>query len=140
MHRCTRINSEDYKEIDYHLCADASVGSMIRSTHKLFYLQNNYPKSNGDSFKSHVEEHHLEQLLRHVESVNGNRQDMLTVCAGPIYFNARFHAEYLDIKLAACGKNNILEENVSIMLGSANVLTLLRAYTTCNKAIAIPMQ
>ena len=48
--------------------------------------------------------------------------------------------EYLDIKLDVHGKNNILEENVSIMLRSINVLALLRAHATCNGAITIPMR
>lgn len=132
--------AEDLKEIDYHLHVDVDMGSIIRSVHKLFCLWNNYPKGDGDSFKSHMEEYHPEQLLRHVESTNGNRQDILTVCAGPIYFNARFCMEYLDKKLAALGKNNILEENVAIMLGSTNVLALLRAHAIYNEAITIPIR
>ena len=85
-------------------------------------------------------EHYPEQLLRHVESTNGNRQDILTTYTGTIYFNARFHMEYLDKRLVAVGKNNILEENLSMMLGSGNVIELLRSHATCNEAITIPMR
>ena len=116
------------------------MGSIIRSVYKLFCLWNNYPKGDGNLFKSHMEEYHPDQLLRHVESTNGNRQDIVTIYAGPIYFNIRFYMEYLDVKLAAHGKNNILEENVSIILGSTNVLALLRAHTIVNEAITIPMR
>ena len=72
--------------------------------------------------------------------MNSNRQDILTVCTRPVYFNARFYMEYLDFKLAAYGKSNILEENVSIILGSTNVLALLWAHTIFNEAITIPMR
>ena len=102
--------AEDLKEIDYYLRTDIEMDSIIRLVHKLFCLQNNYPKGNGDLLKSHIEEYYSEQLLRYAERMNSNRQDILTICDGPIYFNTRFYMEYLDIKLAAHGKTNILEE------------------------------
>ena len=132
--------AEDLKEIDYHLRVNIDIGSIETSVHTLLCLINNYPKVDGFSFKSHMEEHHPEQLLRHVESTNGNRQDILTVCAGPMCFHARFYIEYLDLGLAVHGKNNILEENVSILLGSTNVIALIRAHAIFNKAITIPMR
>ena len=140
---CDRVKvdlKEYLKETYYHLRVDINMGSLIRAVHKLFNLDSNYPKADGDSFRLNMEEHYPNTLLRHVESTNRNRQDMLTACAGPVCFNARFYMECLDKILVTLGKNYVLEDNTSTLLGTTNVLGLLRAHATHNEAITIPMR
>ena len=91
--------AKDLKEIDCHL----------REKFDVFKLACDYPKGDGDSFKLFVEEDHPDQLLRHVESTNGNAQDALTVCTGSIYFNAPYCMECLDQRLWTHKKSNALE-------------------------------
>ena len=82
--------TEDLKKIDYHLWVKVDMGSIIRNVNKAFNLACDFPNGDGDSFKSFVEEHHPNQLLRYFERTNGNRKDTLTACAGLIHLNAPY--------------------------------------------------
>ena len=61
------------------------MGSIIRSVDKAFNLSSNYPKVDGDAFKALMEEYHMDSLIAHAGSTNGNRKEILTQCAGPMH-------------------------------------------------------
>ena len=84
------------------------MGSIIRSIDKVFNFSSNYPKGDGDAFKALIEEHYPDVLLAHVISANGNRQYILTQCAGLTFQSAPYCMEWLDQHLRAYKKSNML--------------------------------
>ena len=57
-----------------------------------------------------------------------------------MHCNAVYYIDYLDYCLRACGKGNMLEENVCILLSGVNIIALIRAHATCNEAITVLMR
>ena len=87
-----------------------------------------------------MEDYYPNQLLQHVKSVNGNRQDIATESAGPIYCNRPLCVEYLDKRLRGYNKSNILEENLFILMTSLPVVALLRTHAILHLAIVMPVR
>ena len=112
----------------------------MRSVDKCFNLTANYPKGDGDSFRGHMEEYHPTALLFHAKNTKGNRQDIITESAGPIYMNRMHYVECLDRQLRSLRKSNILEENVSVFLSSIHVVVLLRSHSTFFLLVVLPMR
>ena len=130
----------DLKEIKGCLRVKIDGGNIIRSVDKCFNLSENYPKGDGDTFRGHMEECHHSSLLFHAKNTKGNRQDIITESAGPTHMNRTCYVEFLDRKLRAVGKKNILEENLFIILSSVHVVALFRAFSILFISVALPMR
>ena len=89
------------------------------------------PKGDGDLLNSFIEECHHYFLLQHVESTNGT---------GPIYYNAPYCMECFDQGLKAHKKNDVLEEDISMLSLGTPIIALLRVHPIFNEAITIPMR
>ena len=132
--------ASDLREIDGHLRVKIDGGSVIRSTDKCFNLSSNYPKGDGDGFRGYMEECHHSTLLFHVKNTKGNRQDIITESAGPIYMNRLHYVECLDKKLRSVGKSNMLEENLFMLFTSVHVVALMRSFSICFVSVVLPMR
>ena len=89
---CSHINEEaldDLNDIETRLRVKFDTMCFMRLVDKDFNLSSNYPKGDGDSFHSFIEEYYPQTLLRHVKQVNGNRHDIVIEMAGPTHSNRR---------------------------------------------------
>ena len=100
---------EDLRDVGFHLRVEVDMVSIIRFVDKSFNLSINYPKGDGDDFKSFMDEFHPDVLLDHVISDNRNRQYILTKFVGPIQQSAPYFMKHLDQHMRACKKGNRLE-------------------------------
>ena len=121
------------------------MAGIARAQDKLFNLTSNYPKGDGDAFRSHMEEYNPDALLIPVPSLKGNRQDIVMLCAAAIYMNRPYYIEYLDKRLKARNaskkkKSNILEENSWIVLSSLIVVACFRGLSIVHYAIIVPFR
>ena len=92
--------------------------SIARAQEKLFILTSNYPKGDGDTFRSHMEENYTDTLLMHVLSLKENRQDTIMKCSSAMQMSRSYYVEYLDRRSRAHKKINVSEENSLIILTS----------------------
>jgi len=108
---CKHVSQDlalELKAIDARLWVKVRMDNIILSIDKCFAETANYPKGCGDTFKAHMEEYHPDHILYHVPNTKGNRQDIVCMCSGPTYMNRPFYIEFLDKKLRAFNKQNIL--------------------------------
>ena len=54
-----------------------------------------------------------QEFLMHAERATDSPQDLITMGAGPIYWNRKFNIEFLDEVLRVKGASNILQEHSS---------------------------
>ena len=73
--------SDDLNDIDTRFRVKVYIMCVIRAVDKEFNLSSNYPKGDGDSFHSFMEEHCPQTLLQPVKQVNGNQHDVVTEIA-----------------------------------------------------------
>ena len=58
----------------------------------------------------------------HAEQATGSRQDLITMGAGPIYWNRILNVEFLDDVLRVKGVGNVLQENLFTILSSMEMV------------------
>ena len=112
----TEYLEESLEEISSFLRVSPNLAQVIRAFHKDFSLTANYPKRHGGRFKVWMMKRCPKEFLMHAERAMGNRQDLVTMGAGPIYWNRAFNVEFLDKALHVKGAANILQENLFTVL------------------------
>ena len=100
----------------------------MRAFHKEFSLTANYQKGHGKRFKVWMMKHYPKEFLMHGERAMGNRQDLVTMGARPIYWNRVFNVEFLDEALRVKGAANILQENLFTVLSSVEMIASCRFF------------
>ena len=74
-------------EISSFLRVSPDLANIIRAFHKEFSLTANYPKGHGEKFRAWMIKNYPNEFLMHAERAMGNQQDLVTMGAGPIYWN-----------------------------------------------------
>ena len=94
------------------------VANFIRAFHKDFSLDANYPKRNGEKFRDWIIKKYPNEFIINTERTSSCRQDIITMGAGPIYWNRIFNVEFLDDYLRIKDNTNILQQNMFAILTS----------------------
>ncbi len=90
---------------------------------KEFSLSVNYPKGHGELFAEWMKENYPGELLFHVESTHGSRQDIMFTAALAIAMNRLFNIEFLDYCLQMSDKkNHVLQRSLFIVLSSIEMV------------------
>ena len=108
----TEFLQESLEEISSFLRVSPDLAHVIRAFHKEFILTANYPKGHGEKFLKWMIKNDPKEFLMHTERATGSRQDLITMGAGPIYWNRIFNVEFLDDVLRVKGAGNVLQENL----------------------------
>ena len=61
----------------------------------------------GEKFLEWMINNYPKEFLMHAERATGSRQDLITMGAGPIYWNIIFNVEFLDELLQLKGAGNV---------------------------------
>ena len=91
---------------------------VIRAFHKEFSITTNYPKGKGEKFLEWMIKNYPKEFLMHAERATGSRQDLITMDAGPIYWNRIFNVEFLGDVLWVKGAGNVFQEKLFTILSS----------------------
>ena len=76
----------------------------------------------------------------HAERATGSRQDLITMGAGPIYWNRIFNVEFLDDVLQVKGAGNVLQENLFTILSSLEMVASSCFFSILQLAIWLPFR
>ena len=136
----TEYLEESLEEISSFLRVSPNLAQVIRAFHKEFSLTANYPKGHGERFKVWMMKRYPKEFLMHAERAMGNRQDLVTMGAGPIYWNRAFNVEFLDEALRVKGAANILQENLFTVLSSVEMIASCRFFSILHLAICLPFR
>ena len=114
----TEFLQESLEEISSFLRVSPDLAHVIRAFHKEFSLTANFPKGHGEKFLEWMIKNYPKAFLVHAERATGSRQDLITMGAGPIYWNGIFNVEFLDDVLRVEVAGNFLQENLFTILSS----------------------
>ena len=70
--------------------------NVIYDFHKDFSLDDNYKKLHREKFRDWMINKYPNELIMNTKRASGSRQDIITMGAGPIYWNRIFNIEFLD--------------------------------------------
>ena len=129
--------AEHLEEISSFLRVSPDLAHVIRAFHKEFSLTANYPKGHGEKFRDWMIKCYPKEFLMHAERATGSRQDIITLGAGPIYWNRKFNVEFLDDVLRVKGASNILQENLFTILASQEMIASSRFFAILDLAICL---
>ena len=107
----TEFLNEILDDISSFLGVSPDLDHVIRAFHKEFSLTDNYPKGRGEQFRTWMIKRYPKEFLMHAERATGSRQYIITMGAGPIYWNHTFNVKFLDDILWVKGASNILQES-----------------------------
>ena len=127
-------------DIESRLRVTANMKSILRALDKCFSLLANYPKGNGVEFKHWLEKYHDCVPLYPVQRSTGARNDMILEGAAAVYINGWLYKLFLDEQLSTPKADNILQENLFIVLSSAELLAASRVFSIIHFTINIPMR
>ena len=126
------------KKAPHFLRVNTEVTSLLRAVEKYFGCNADYAKGSGSTFDHHMRIYHPNTYLYPVARTNGgNHQDIGTEGAIPVLMNVAYYLEFLNIKLATTG-GSILEQNLATLLGSVEVIALLRVLSILHVAVTVP--
>ena len=69
---------------------------------------------------------------------SGSRQDIITMGAGPIYWNRIFNIEFLDDYFRIKDNTNILQQNLFTILTSIEIIATSHLFAILHVAICMP--
>ena len=130
-------------KIDSSLRVSTMFTSFARAYDKEFSLAANYPKGHGELFIEWLKENYPGQLLFHVESTHGSRQDIMFTAALAIAMNRSFNVEFLDYCLWMSDKmkkDHVLQRNLFVVLSSLEMATQARLLSIMYLFIILPLQ
>ena len=116
------------------------MSALIRAFDKEFSLCATYAKGHGMLFCEWMKHNHSGELLMHVERASGSRQDLFLIGSLAIYWNRQYCVEFLDEQLRVPGKGNILQENLFVILSSAEMVALSRLCSIIYLSICLPVR
>ena len=125
----TDFLGESLDNISSFLRVSPDLAHIICAFNKEFSLTSNYPKGHIEQFRTRMMKRYPSEFLMHIERATGSRQDIITMGAGPIYWNRKFNVEFLDDVLRVKGASNILQEKV--VLSPPTRATLHRRFAAC---------
>ena len=134
------VLEDSLDDISSFLRISPDLSQFIRAFHKEFSLTANYPKGHGDQFRTWMIENHPMEFLMHAERALGNRQDLVCMGAGPIYWNRQFCVEFLDERLMMLDGSNILQTNLSCLLTSVEMIAVTRFFSILHVSIMMPFR
>ena len=120
--------------------AHPDLAHVIREFHKEFSLTVNCPKRHGEKFLEWIIKNDPNAFLMHAERATGSRQDLITISAGPIYWNIIFNVEFLDDVLRVKGAGNVLQENLFTILSSLEMVACCRFFSIHQLANCLPLR
>ena len=132
--------AESLEEISSFLRVSPDLAHVIRAFHKEFSLTANYPKGHGEKFRDWMIKYYPSESSMHAERATSSRQDLITLGAGPIYWNRKFNVEFLDDVLRVKGASNILQENLFTILSSLEMIASSRFFAILDLAICLPFR
>ena len=112
----TEFINKSLDDISSFLRVSPDLAHVIRAFHKEFSLTANYPKGHGEQFWTWMMKRYPKEFLMHAKRAARSLQYIITMGAGPIYWNRKFNFEFLDDMLRVKGASNILQENVFTVL------------------------
>ena len=110
---------------------------------KEFSLATNYPKGHGELFAKWMKENYPGELLFHVESTHGSRQDIMFTAALAIAMNRSFNIEFLDYCLCMSDKtkqDHVLQRSLFILLSSVEMAAQARLLAIMYLSIILPLR
>ena len=113
---------------------------VICAFHKEFSLTANFPKRYVEKFLEWMIKNYSKEFLMHAERATGSRQDLITMGAGPTYWNRIFNVEFLDDVLLVKGAGNVLQENLFTILSSLEMVASSRFFSILQLAICLPFR
>ena len=131
---------ESLDNIASFLRVSPDLAQVIRAFHKEFSLTANYPKGHGEKFRDWMIKNYPTEFLMHAERATGSRQDLITMGAGPIYWNRPFNVEFLDDALRVRDASNILQENLFTILTSVEMIATSRFFSILHLGICLPFR
>ena len=131
---------DSLEKISSFLRISPDLAHIIRAFHKEFSLTANYPKGHGEKFRDWMIEKYPNEYLMHTERATGSRQDLITMGAGPIYWNRTFNVEFLDKALRERGNENLLQKNLFVCLSSVEMIAVSRFFSIIHVAISMPFR
>ena len=78
--------------------------------------------------------------MMHAERATGIHQDLITMGAGPIYWNRIFNVEFLDDVLRVKGAGNVLQESLFTIMSSLEMVACCRFFSILQLAICLPFR
>ena len=136
----TEFLQESLEEIYCFLRVFPDLAHVIRVFHKEFSLTANYPKGHGEKILEWMIKNYPKEFLMHAERATGSRQDLITMGAGPIYWNRIFNVEFLDDVLRIKGADNVLQENLFKILYSLEMVACCRFFSILQLAMCLPFR
>ena len=131
---------DSLENISSFLRVSPDLANVICAFHKEFSLDANYPEGHGEKFRSWMIKSYPLEFLMHTERATGSRQDLVTMGAGPIYWNRVYNAEFLDKALRRKGNDNILQQNLFIILSSVEMISVSRFFSILHVSIYMPFR
>ena len=98
------------------LCVSPDLTNTIRDFHKEFSVNTNDPKGHGEKFRYGMIKKYPNGFILKTERASGSHQYIITMGAGPIYWNRIFNVEFLDEYLCIKDNINILQKNLFTIL------------------------
>ena len=113
---------------------------VIRAFHKEISITANYPKGHGKQFRTWMMKRYPNEFLMNTNRATGNRQDIITMGAGPIYWNRKLNVKLLDDVLRVKGASNILQEFLFTVLSSLEMIANSRFFSILHLSICLPFR
>ena len=114
--------------ISSFLCVSPDLANLIRTLHKEFSLDANYLKGHGEKFRYWMIKKYPKELIVNTGRASDSHQYIITMGAGPIYWNRIFNVEFLDDYLRIKDNTNILQQNLFTIFTSIEFFLLLACF------------
>ena len=134
----TEFLNESLDDISSFLRVSPDMAQVIRVFHKEFSLTANYPKGHGKQFRTWMMKRYPNEFLMHAKRATSSRQDIITMGAGPIYWNRKFNIEFLDDVLRVKGASKILPEILFTVMPSLEMIANSRFFSILHISICLP--
>ena len=132
------ILRENNESFDNRLRIHLDIPSCVRALHKQFSLAATYAKGKGETFRTWMSKNHPNELLWHVKSVNGSRQDICVDASACIFWNRKYYVKFLATHLCYGNKDNCLEDSLFVILTSTEFIAVTRVMCMLMVAVSQP--
>jgi hypothetical protein len=127
-------------KIDSSLRVSTMFTPFARACNKEFSLAVNYPKGHGELFAEWMKENYPGELLFHVESTHGSRQDIIFTAALAIAMNRACNVEFLMSDTDKTKKDHVLQRNLFVVLSSLEMAAQARLLAIIYLSIILPLR
>jgi hypothetical protein len=127
-------------KIDSSLRVSTMFTPFARACNKEFSPAVNYPKGHGELFAEWMKENYPGELLFHVESTHGSRQDIIFTAALAIAMNRACNVEFLMSDTDKTKKDHVLQRNLFVVLSSLEMAAQARLLAIIYLSIILPLR